>query len=135
MGYGIFLREIVALTHATSVGLFIASAVQALEEAQYLGAGTLHNTDGVFDKGQATYTLFLIASILAALSNGIALPLSLMSHVNRTVQQLWWPEHKLADVLLQIIYFSLDIASIILSAQALQVYSPNAIDWDKSGVD
>lgn len=134
VGYGIFMREVVSVTYAVAVGFYIAAAVQAMQESQYLGAGELTNEDGIFDAGLKAYQFFLVASILACISNGLALALSLLARVNPVVK-LWWPENNNPDLLIQLIYVGLDVGAIILASQAVSIYTPDDLQFPSSSVD
>lgn len=123
IGYGIFTREFAAITNLVSVGFFIAAAAEAIRESQYLGAGELGVEGGHFNAGQNCYRFFFIAAILSCISNGIALFISFIARVN-TVVQLWWPEHRMVDILLQLVYVGFDIGAIILAGQAFEIYTP-----------
>jgi hypothetical protein len=128
VGHGIFCRDIVSVTYVVAVGFCIAGATQTMREAQYLGAGTLINEDGVFDAGLQAYQYFLVAAILACASNGFAIGLSLMSRVNSTMT-LWWPEHNLADLLIRLVHAGLDVGWIVLCVQAITMYTPEPSSW------
>jgi hypothetical protein len=132
--YGIFCRDIVSLTYVVAVGFCIAGATQTMREAQYLGAGTLINEDGVFDAGLQAYQYFLVAAILACASNGLALVLSLMSRVNSTMK-LWWSEHNLADLVIRVVNVGLDFGWIVLCAQSLVMYTPEPLYTSGVNVD
>jgi hypothetical protein len=128
IGYGIFLRDVVSITNAVAVAFYIMAAVFAMQESQYLGAGELFKEDGIFDAGLKTYQFFLVASILMCISNGIALGLSAMAKFNPVIR-FWWPEHSNPDMLLQLIYVGLDVGSIILSTKAINIYTPDNLDY------
>jgi hypothetical protein len=135
IGYGIFLRDVVSITNAVAVAFYVTAAAFAMQESQYLGAGELFKINGIFDAGLKTYQFFLVASILMCISNGLALGLSAMAKFNPVIR-FWWPEHANPDILLQLIYVGLDVGAIILSNQAIHIYTPYKLDYTGyTGVD
>lgn len=126
-GYGVFVRDIVALLNLLGGIFLIVAASFAFTEVEYLrDAKSVEN--GAFDAGYMLYMWLFVAFLLMCISNGLSFLLSLLAQMNVTVSH-WWPEHKLSDTLLIFVFFAFDIASIVLVGQGMSMYTPKGIEF------
>jgi len=126
-GYGVFVRDIVALLNLLGGIFLIVAASFAFTEVEYLRDAKSVET-GAFDAGYMLYMWLFVAFLLMCISNGLSFLLSLLAQMNVTVSH-WWPEHKLSDTVLIFVFFAFDIASIVLVGQGMSMYTPKGIEF------